>query len=129
MNKKWMPIAAGIFEILAGFWMLVSEYFLIGFAETSLERWDPSDFLLLSILFILGVLAVVGGVFALMRRKWRIAVAGAAGIVLLPFITASVLAAVVEYGYNISRWYIFGLEILLAISPIALLLLSKREFK
>ena len=124
-----MPIVAGIFEILAGFWMLVSLFFLIGFAEKSLERFEPHEYVLPSIIFILGVLALVGGVFALIHRKWRLALAGAAGIVPLPFITASVLAAVVRYDYNIPMAYTIGLEVLISISPIVLLLLSKREFR
>ena len=124
-----MPIVAGIFEILAGFWMLISIPYLIGFSETPLERWEPHEFALLSIPFILGVLAVIGGVFALIHRKWRLALAGAAGIVPLPFITVSILAIVVESVYNISRCYTISLEVLLSISPIVLLILSKKEFK
>jgi len=129
MNKKWMPIVAGILEILAGFWMLISAFFFLGLSERALKLWEPGDFLLLSIVVIFGLLAVVGGIFALIHRKWRLALAGAAGIVPLPFITGSVLAAVAAYNYNIPVPYTISLEVLLAISPIVLLSLSKREFK
>jgi hypothetical protein len=129
MNKKWMPITAGILEILAGFWILISTFYLVGFAETPLEALEPHEFLLISILIILGVLPLIGGVFALIHRKWRLALAGAAAVIPLPFITFSVLAAVAEYDYNIPVPYTISLEVLLSISPIVLLLLSKREFK
>lgn len=127
MSKKWMPVTAGILEILAGFWMLISLFFLIGFSEGRLD--EPHEFMLPAMIFILGVLALVGGVFASINRKWRLALAGGVGIVTLPFITFSVLAAVIEYDYNISRWYVVGFEVLISISPVILLILSKREFK
>ena len=129
MSKKWKPIVAGIFEILAGFWMLISTHVLAGFSEKSLKYWEPHEFLLPSIVVILGLLAVVGGIFALIHRKWRLALAGAAGIVPLPLITASIIAVVAKSRYNIPVPYTISLEVLLALLPIVLLLLSKREFK
>ena len=127
MSKKWMPIAAGILEILAGFWMLISAYFLIWLTERPWESWPPHYFLWFSVLFVLGVLAVVGGVFASIHRKWRLALAGAAAVIPLPFITASVLVAVFKDYIPVP--YTISLEVLLSISPIVLLILSKREFK
>ena len=109
--------------------MLISLYILIAATETPWEYWPPFFFLHFSVLFGLGVLAVVGGVFALIHNKWRLALAGAAAVIPLAFITVSVLAAVAEYEYNIPVPYTISLEVLLSISPIVLLLLSKREFK
>ena len=110
MNKKWMPIVAGILEILAGFWMLISTWVLAGYSEKSLTSWEPHEFVLPSILIILGLLAVVGGIFALIHRKWRLALAGAIGIIPLPLITVSILAVEAEYRYNIPTLNTITLE-------------------
>ncbi len=123
-----MPIAAGIVEILAGFWMLISVPYLVGFSETPLEGLEPHEFLFLSILIILGLLAVVGGILALIHRKWRLALAGAVSAIPLPFAIIP-FAAWASYFHNILSPSIFALGFLLALSPIVLLLLSKREFK
>ncbi len=72
MSKKWMPIVGGIFEILAGFWMLISAFFLTVLSDTPPKLWDPGELLLLSIIVIFGLLAVVGGIFALIHRKWSL---------------------------------------------------------
>lgn len=130
MNKKWMPIVAGIFEIIAGFWMLFSICVSAGVEGGPDEL---HEFLLLSILLILGLLAVVGGIFALIRRKWRLAFAGA--IATLPlFLVAQIgLRMLEDYPYYRPTPPIFYLNLvsplLLSIVIIALLILSKRRFK
>jgi len=134
MNKKWMPIVAGILEIVDGFGILTSAFFflILGYIEHR-GPWQPWDFLWfflwLSIPFFLGIVSVVGGVCALRRRKWRLAFAGAAAAISLPLIALFGLAGWIEYDYNLPQLYTFGLGFLLSISPIVLLSLSKREFK
>ena len=129
LNKKWMPRAAGILEIMAGFWMVISSYFLADLSQPPLESWSPFWILWLSALFILGVLALAGGIFASKQRKWALAFAGAVVAITIPFITFSVIVWWAESLHNIPPPYTYGLEVLLSISPLILLVLSKREFK
>lgn len=76
-NQKWMPITAGILDILngiimslAGFAAIFSVYF-----ERSLSR---TSFLgiILPFLLILGLLPIIGGVCSMKRKGWHIALTG-----------------------------------------------------
>ncbi|MFQ6036786.1 MAG: hypothetical protein ACE5NM_13185 [Sedimentisphaerales bacterium] len=129
MNKTWMPITAGTLEILAGFGMLVSAYFYLAlmYIETPWP-WSLKYFLSLFVPS-LGILSVVGGVFALKRRKWRLAFAGAAAAIPLPLMALFGLARWAQHVHNIPELYSFVLGFLLSVSIIVLLRLSKREFK
>ena len=129
MSRKWMPIAAGILETMAGFWMVISSYFLTDLSEPPLESWSLYWILWLSTIFILGALSIVGGIFALIRRKWALALAGAVAIITIPFITLSVIVWWAESLHNIPPPFTYSLEVLLSISPLLLLVLSKGEFK
>lgn len=128
MSKKWMPIVGGTLEILAGFGMLASAYFFLAlmYIETPWP-WLLKYFLSLFIPF-LGILSVVGGVFALKRRKWRLALAGAAAAIPLPLMALFGLAKWAQHVHNIPELYSFVLGFLLSVSIIVLLRLSKREF-
>ncbi|MCH8865035.1 MAG: hypothetical protein IIB13_06730 [Chloroflexi bacterium] len=121
-----MPMVGGTLEILAGFGMLASAYFFLAlmYIETPWP-WSLKYFLSLFIPS-LGILSVVGGVFALKRRKWRLAFAGAAAAIPLLYVAPVGLGIWAQD--VILRLYIFVLGFLLAILPIALLRLSKREF-
>ncbi len=129
MSKEWMLMAGGTLEILAGFGMLASAYFFLVLMYIEIPwPWSLKYFLSLFIPS-LGVLSVVGGVFALNRRKWRLAFAGAAAAIPLIYMAPVGLAGWAEHFHNIPRLYIFVLGFLLSVLPIALLRLSKREFK
>ena len=121
-----MPMVGGTLEILAEFGMLASAYFFLAlmYIETPWP-WSLKYFLSLFIPS-LGILSVVGGVFALKRRKWRLALAGAAAAIPLLYMAPFGLGIWAQD--VILRLYIFVLGFLLAILPIALLRLSKREF-
>jgi hypothetical protein len=77
---------------------------------------------------MLGVLALIGGVFALMHRRWRLALTGAAGVVPLPFAIIA-FAAWARYFHNIPSQSTYALATLLAFFPIVLLILSRKQFK
>ena len=114
--------SGGVLEILAGFWMLTSTHQFLAYSD------EPHEFVLPSILIVLGLLAVVGGIFALIHRKWRFALSGAVAAIPLPFAIIP-FAAWARYFHNIPSQPIYTLGALLAFFPIALLVLSKREFK
>ncbi|MFP3898025.1 MAG: hypothetical protein ACLFVD_01770 [Dehalococcoidia bacterium] len=85
MEKTWKPTAAGVLCIVAGVADL--GFGVLVFAAASLVQralaftdmeWLAWLLVALSPLwFVLGIVAIVGGVFALRRRVWGLAPAGA----------------------------------------------------
>ena len=102
MEKTWKPVAAGILDIVAGAFSIlgflgviigimvfipfsvafgpgpVPEYgswLIPGFVESIL--WIVAVFLL-----IVGVLPLIGGIYALQRKKWGLALAGSIAAIL-----------------------------------------------
>ena len=89
--KTWKPTTAGILDIVAGASSLVGAivlFFLthvVGTANIFLEEDVQSlgiDFIngifvfFAVFLVVVGILALVGGIFALQRRQWGLALAG-----------------------------------------------------
>ena len=90
--RTWKPTAAGIFIIISGALTLIGA---LVFAAFALIDWsggyygyyyDIYDFYLMynvlfwaifGILMIFGILTVIGGIFALKRRSWGMALTGA----------------------------------------------------
>ena len=141
MNRKWMPIAAGILEILAGFVFLASAYFVFSMLYIEVQRpWeDPSFFnwiwwMTPFIGCILSIMALVGGVFALLRRRWRLALTGA--IATIPLFLVAQFGARFLFGDLAANLTLLSFRLvylvlppLLSVAIITLLILSKREFK
>lgn len=83
MDKKtWMPTTAGILDIISGsfgligFCALVIAGGVVRFAP-NIPRFLPPMFMGLALpLVIVGILAIVGGIYALQRRNWGLALAG-----------------------------------------------------
>ncbi len=82
MKKTWKPVTAGILDIIAGAAGLILGFgFMIGGAMvgfvTQLPMWLNTLIPLVSIpLIILGLIDIAGGICALMRRVWGLALAG-----------------------------------------------------
>lgn len=85
MQKTWKPTAAGVLCIVAGVAdvgfgvLVVAAAGLVrrAFAFTDME-WLAWLLIALSPLwFVLGIVAIIGGVFALRRKVWGLALAGA----------------------------------------------------
>jgi hypothetical protein len=73
--KTWKPTAAGILSIIGGALMLAwgsGHIIRAEFVAGTLTRWQ---FGLVGI--VLGLIAIIGGIFALRRRAWGLALAGA----------------------------------------------------
>ncbi len=106
MNKSWMPTAAGVLCIISAavrlilvlvliIAMIVTGEFLI---FTGLGFWLPLN--VMAVLWIItvplavtGVLALVGGIFALQRKRWGLALAGSIAA-FLPFGILGVIATI-----------------------------------
>ena len=91
INRTWKPTTAGILNIIAGaFNVLVLIYVIIAiisFYSMNIRQFFPPDFVpppglhpimipLLIFIIITIAFPVIGGVFALQRRKWGWALAG-----------------------------------------------------
>jgi len=89
MEKTWMPTIAGILDIAAGIVSFIGLIFvLVGVSVLAYtEGIGPSmgipETLILAIAVVFAILAViadvlaiVGGIFALRRKKWGLALAG-----------------------------------------------------
>jgi hypothetical protein len=91
--KTWMPVAAGVLSIVAGAMGLIAVAFLITFGATfgaeiarevlkSVGFWQSGMPLtiigLISIpLIIINAVAIIGGIYALQRKIWGLALTGA----------------------------------------------------
>ena len=70
--KTWKPTAAGILSVLGGAFTV---FYRSGRIVRMDLNWQAAIFDSLSI--VIGLVAVVGGIFALKRRVWSLALAGA----------------------------------------------------
>ena len=86
LQRTWKPTAAGILDILSA---VISLWFLLALSLEGAVFWaifpksmfglnNPSTvYLIIAIpLLCTNILALIGGVYALKRRKWRLALAG-----------------------------------------------------
>ena len=89
MKRTRKPITAGILTVIAGiinFTFGALSLTLGGFVTLVEPTKDPEFFhvvgIMAAVLMVLGATSVVGGVYALMRRLWGLALAGACCAVL-----------------------------------------------
>ncbi len=87
MDTKWMPTVAGILNIIAGSLTLLgavfSSLFTVVFFSSSYDGYSGQEYSALAFwlavfipLLIVSLLAIVGGIFALKKKSWGLALAG-----------------------------------------------------
>ncbi|MBN1691279.1 MAG: hypothetical protein JW901_09670 [Dehalococcoidia bacterium] len=85
MKKTWKPVAAGILEIIAGGLSVITGcgLYMSAIVANFLTTVPPLVYAALTYpvlpLILLGLLAIAGGVCALLRKAWGLALAGAIG--------------------------------------------------
>jgi hypothetical protein len=118
-EKTWKTRTAGILAIVAGA-VGVTEWVAVAVLEILALGWLPMGGLLglggivaaaVAIEITVGIVAIVGGIFALKRRRWGLALAGSI-CVMFCFIFVPIL-----------------LNVPLAIAAIVLVVLGKGEFE
>lgn len=92
-NKRRLSTAAGIVDIVLGGFSAVSIILVLMVAIIMVGGFPTYIVLGILAFAVMGLLAVVGGIFALRRKHWGIALAGA--IVLVPASSLLGIAAVV----------------------------------
>jgi hypothetical protein len=89
-NKTWMPTTAGILDIISGGFGLICSFMFIFMG--GVMRFVPDVPAYLWPLFmamagpfaIIGILAIIGGIYALQRKIWGLALAGSIAAFFLP---------------------------------------------
>lgn len=146
IKKTWKPIAAGILDIIAGGQCLTGGLvlFILGIACSSFARnfgsysYSSSVLAFMSAIalpiFIIGALAIRGGIYALKRKRWGFALASSIAALLPPCILliAFIMSPKVDWAVLVSliaqpRFYLSLL--LLGIAAIVLTALAKNEFE
>jgi len=102
MEKTWKPTTAGILSIIAGaIAVIVGIVFaVLGtvagglFAIYGLPWLGGAVVAALVIPFILGIVAIIGGVYALKRRVWGLALAGGICALFGPWFILGILAII-----------------------------------
>jgi len=102
--KTWKTRAAGVLAIVSGV-LAVSQWVTVAVLEVLALGWLPMGSLAglgavvaaaFTIAIATGIVAIVGGVFALKRRRWRLALAGSIcaifSVVFLPILVNVPLA-------------------------------------
>ena len=94
VQRTWKPTVAGILDIIAGVFALMGGLILVLLGTVSvrfLAYFDVQAFQLPPVVFllatglpllVLGILALVGGIYALRRKIWGLALAGSIATVL-----------------------------------------------
>lgn len=102
MSNTWKPVVAGILQIIGGGTALIVACGLfiagavVGFV-TQMPQWLGALIPMVAVpLIILGILDLTGGIYALLRKAWGMALAGAiATLVSSPLLGAVALVLVV----------------------------------
>ena len=87
MEKTWKPMVAGILNIVTGAFALLSVIGLViaivvigsdFFVEPGIPDFVTTILWIITIpFFVIGVLAIIGGIYSLQRKTWGLALAGA----------------------------------------------------
>jgi len=121
MGRTWKPTTAGILSIIAGS-LTIFEIIMAG-ATTKYEGltiwyWWWRN---MAPLMLIGVVAILGGIFALYRRIWGLSLAGIiCSVVFSLFVTIQ--------SYLTSIGIIFGIIAVISILALIFLLRAKNEF-
>ena len=125
MNRKWMPIAAGILGIIVGGLQVL--YTILTFLGIILEgRLSFLGGILPTMMALFAFFAIAGGINHLKRTRWPLAMAGSIAVffcfaqLLFPRLISS------------SRSEIHWIEVVLllpGIAAIVLTMLSRKQFK
>lgn len=99
MNNSWMPKTAGILDIVAGAFSLIALFLLgmgimffsiAGASSTPLPIGASEMMVIFWIIAVpkalLSILAIIGGVYALKKRVWGLALAGSIAAIFSAFI-------------------------------------------
>ncbi|MFC2050177.1 hypothetical protein ACFLTN_03250 [Chloroflexota bacterium] len=140
MAKTWKPTVAGILDIIVGGQYLTAGLglLLIGIACNFIIRDSGYPIMSATVpLFIVGALAIRGGIYALKRKRWGFALAGAIVALLplcIPWIPIIIGFTAPPQTWDLKQLPFFHLAqllfpLLLGIAAIVFTVQSKNEFE
>jgi len=94
MEKTWKPTTAGILAIIAGALQVIVGIVIAAVGSIGWFFGMPWFSAIGAPLIILGVIAVIGGTYALRRRIWGLALAGSICALLGPWAILGILAII-----------------------------------
>jgi len=106
MERPWRPLIAGVLDIIAGVGMLLLCFLLVlagGITNVvgGVPQWVTSLLFGLAIPFaLLAVLSVIGGIFAIRRMAWGLALAGSIAAFFCCFILGIVAIVLIAISHN-----------------------------
>ena len=122
MNKKWTAIVAGILDILSSLY-LIGQFLYLGLGIL--------EFLPLIVLSVFAALiAFIGGIYAMKRKEWPIALAGSFSAIFTCAIVVMIYyIAKPNYAVPTVEFVRSWAAVLVGISALVLTILSRKEFK
>jgi len=96
MQKTWRPVVAGVLEIVAGaLTMLMALAVSLFMPVAAPFRYALMSVGVVTALFLgAGIVAIIGGIFALQRRHWGVSLAGAICALMPPATLLGILSVV-----------------------------------
>ena len=95
MNKTWKPATSGILSIISGALGILFGSVIFARAENALRETRQAGLHLVGLfLFVMGAMAIAGGIFALLRKAWGLALAGAICAIFSPGWALGILSTI-----------------------------------
>ncbi len=95
-SQSWMPAVAGVLTIIAGALSIIGGLVIGTIGEVIGRLLGAYGFWFVGLpLLLMGLLAVIGGGFALGRRLWGLALAGAMAALIIPLFGIAAIILVV----------------------------------
>jgi hypothetical protein len=148
MERTWKPKAAGVLSIILGAIFLIPGILALAVLGFIPVTTLPSYLLFGALVTIPGIVPIVGGVYALRRRRWGLALAGSI-LTLLNSVILAIFGIIVLTGYligfvdnpgahfELSDWTSLGIYIIVGLAIYGILgllalifvILGRREFE
>ncbi|MGA9049269.1 MAG: hypothetical protein WB588_09780 [Dehalococcoidia bacterium] len=106
MEKSWKTLTAGILDIVSGVGMMFVCFWLVVVGSIAgivpkAPQWLPGVLFALAILFIVvAIVAVVGGILAIRRKAWGMALTGSIAAFFCCFIFGVVAIVLTALAHN-----------------------------
>ena len=94
MERTWKPTTAGILAIIAGALQVIVGIVVAVVGGIGWFFWMPWFSAIAVPIIVLGIIAIVGGSYALKRRVWGLALAGSICALLGPWAILGILAII-----------------------------------
>ena len=129
-GTPWMPVTAGTLSIIAGVIQVLVGLAIIGLGAELAERRGLEGLGVIGLPFlILGIVAIIGGVFSAVLRAWPMALIGAIAGAVMP-IVALLRDAVARTSGMRAGTVVFLIVILICgVAAIVLTVAGRQDFK